>query len=477
MDGLDVERLLGLALELAGSMGASYAEARYHALHGHQAGLMDGRVFAAGYEETVGLAVRVIVDGGLGFSATNRLTREGVEEAVRRAVAGARLASGMLRRPVRMAPGRLGRAKYSVSERRPLESLGLEEKLGMLRERVGAAGLEGLGIEIRRLTVFYQELRERKVLATMNGGYIESYVPRVLVGYNITASSGGSVRNRLGMLGWSGGLEGLDEEDLTGSLEDDARSLAVALTRAGRIEPGRMDVVLSPELTGIAVHESIGHPSEADRVLGREAAQAGLSYWSELELGDRLGSEHVTVVDDPTVPGSFGFYLYDDEAVPARPRFLLLEGRVREMLHNRETGAVYGVGSNGAARARDYKSEPIVRMANTFVQPGDHSLEELVEGVRSGVYIRKYMEWNIDDYRWAARYVGLEAYRIRNGRLEEPVRDVVLEITSPEFWGSIDAVGRDLRLYPGFCGKGEPMQAIPVTMGGPSIRLRGVMVR
>ncbi len=472
------EDVLHRLVEKALKLGASYAEARFHAVRGHTIGIMDGRVFAAGYEELVGVAVRAVVNGGLGFYSTNKLTPESLEDAVERAVRAARIASSNVKKPISMAPSWIGRARYSVWEARPLESLSLEDKIAEVRERAASADLAKWGVEIRRVTLFYQELSEHKILVTSDGGVVEARIPRPLVYYNITASYQGEARNRFSMIAWSGGLEGLDREDLTGNMEDDARSLAIALREARPGPKGRMDVVLSPELMGIAVHESVGHPSEADRILGREAAQAGLSYWRELKIGDRLGSESVTVIDDPTIPGSFGYYLYDDEAVQARPRHLLYRGVVTEMLHNRETASVFGVTSNGAARARDYKSEPIVRMANTYVAPGDYkSVEELIEDVKEGVYIKKYMEWNIDDYRWAARYVGLEAYTIRNGRIGEPVKDPVLEITSPEFWSSIDAVARDLKLYPGFCGKGEPMQGVPVTMGGPHARLRRVEVR
>ena len=180
------------------------------------------------------------------------------------------------------------------------------------------------------------------------------------------------------------------------------------------------------------------------------------------------------MIDDPTIPRSYGFYLYDDEGVPARPRYLYREGIINEHLHNRWTASVFGVESNAAARAMDYNSEPIIRMANTYLKPGDYSFEELIEDVELGVYIRSYMEWNIDDVRWGQRYVGLEAYMIERGELGKPVRNPVLEVTTGGFYSRIDAVGRELRFYPGTCGKGEPAQGVPVWFGGPDVRLRKV---
>jgi len=234
-------------------------------------------------------------------------------------------------------------------------------------------------------------------------------------------------------------------------------------------------VVVGQEVVGLLVHESCGHPMEADRILGREAAQAGESYVKPDMIGKyRVGTELVTVIDDPTIPGSNGFYLFDEEGVPARPRYLYLRGVLNEPLHNRHTAAIFGTRSNAAARAMDYKSEPIIRMANTYFAPGDMSFAELIEDIRFGVYIKSYQEWNIDDIRWNQRYVGLEAYIIRDGELAEPVRNPVLEITTKGFYSRVVGVDKELMFFPGTCGKGEPSQGVPVWFGGPNVRLEPI---
>jgi len=233
-------------------------------------------------------------------------------------------------------------------------------------------------------------------------------------------------------------------------------------------------MILGSEVTGIICHESCGHPQEADRILGREAAQAGESYIKPGMLGQRIGSEHVTVIDDPTLPNSYGFYQYDDEGVKAHPRTLIKEGIITELLHNRETAAELQVSSNAASRSSAYDREPIIRMANTYMKPEDHSLEELVEGVGYGVYMKSFMEWNIDDRRYNQRYVGLESYLIENGEISTPIRNPVLEITTPGLYGSVDAVGKELEFSAATCGKGDPMQGAPVWTGGPPIRVRKI---
>jgi TldD protein len=237
-----------------------------------------------------------------------------------------------------------------------------------------------------------------------------------------------------------------------------------------------MDVVVGSEVAGIIAHEAVGHPFEADRILGRESAQAGRSYVTLSMLGEKIGSEEVNVSDDPTIPGSFGFYLYDDEGVEARKRELIRDGLVNEFLHNRETAGRLEVKSNGAARAGGFDKEPIVRMANTYFEPGDFSFDELIEDIVEGMYIKSFMEWNIDDTRLNQRYTGLEAYLIENGEVTKPVKNPILETTTFELLSKLDARGNSLRFYPGNCGKGDPMQVVPVWMGGPPLRFRDVYV-
>jgi TldD protein len=257
-------------------------------------------------------------------------------------------------------------------------------------------------------------------------------------------------------------------------VEERVKVLSKILTSAKAPPHGKIGMIIGNEVMGLVVHESVGHPYEADRVLGREAAQAGESFVTPDMIGQRIGSEVVTVVDDPTLKHSYGYYEFDDEGVKAKRRTLLREGVINELLHNRQTASKLGVSSNGAARASSFDREPLVRMANTFMLPGDHEFEELLEGVKLGIYMKTYGECNIDDRRWNMRFVGRECYLIHNGRIGEMVRRPVLEITTPTFYSSIDAVDKHLHFDAATCGKGDPMQPMPVWCGGPNVRLRGV---
>ncbi len=472
---LGLEDLVLYAIDYARELGASYAEARYHKNDNFSIVSRNGTIIGAGRELKEGIGIRVIVDGALGFSATNRLDSENVREAVEKAYKLAKAHARLMKKPIEFDNTRLGRARYSVVEKKPFTSMSLDEKISVHKELWDVVSKTPSEAKVPVFFLNYIESVEEKIVANSDGAFIISRVPRLTVFYNVVVASPqrGSIQ-RFEQLGASGGLENLEEWNLYETLDNDVKIYEKILYEAREPPRQEIDVIVGSEVVGLIVHESCGHPSEADRILGREAAQAGMSFIKPGMIGERIGNENATVIDDPTIPGSYGFYLYDDEGVPARPRYLYREGIIYEHLHNRWTAKIYGTESNAASRAMDYASEPIIRMANTYFKPGDHSFEELLEDIKYGVYIKSYMEWNIDDMRWSQRYVGLEAYLIENGELKGFVRNPVLEVTTKAFYSKVDAVGKELRFYAGTCGKGEPAQGVPVWFGGPDLRLRNI---
>jgi len=473
------EDLVVKAVEYGGKIGADYVEARYHRLKRSSIVSRNGGVIGAESSVSEGIAVRVLAEGALGFSSTTIMSREGISKAVEEAFRKARAISGLVKKPVKFSDENLGRATYECVEAVKASDVSVEEKISFMSElwkRVSDAPSDA---RVATLTSFLRESEEVKIYANSDGAFVRSRIPRLSISYNVvvTLPSKGTIQ-RFFSHSAVGGYELADKWGILDYLPEDVKTFEKILKEGKKPPTGEpVDVIVGSEIVGLMVHESCGHPSEADRILGREAAQAGKSFIKPDMIGTRIGSEHATVIDDPTIPGSNGFYLYDDEGVPARARYLYKEGLINEFLHNRWTAEVFGTHSNAAARSAGHWGEPIIRMANTYLKPGDHSFEELLEDVKYGVYIKSYMEWNIDDERWSQRYGGLEAYLIENGELKHLVRNPVLELTTKKFYSSIDAVGKDLRFYAGICGKGEPAQGVPVWFGGPDVRLRNVVLR
>ena len=468
--------ILEYAIEKALELGAQYAEARFEDKKGTELLMKNGSPEGLELKVEKGIGMRVLVNGGMGFASTNELSKESVLKVVDKAVKLARAASKVRKEPVIFSEEDFHRVYYEVKMKKNFQDLAPEEKMELLKKIEEEVKDTDVNVPMRFLE--YSDEVWHKIFINSEGAYVESVIPRVSVVYNLVVFENNQVEQAPFVeRGFSGGFELIEKDEPWERAVKDVKALK-KLIYEGRSPPeGKVDIVISPEVAGIAVHESVGHPYELDRIMGREAAQAGESFVKPTMLGERIGSDMVNVIEDPTIPNSWGFYLYDDEGVKARPRYLIKNGLINEFLMNREYAAKIGMHSNAAARAISYKREPIVRMANTYLAPGDYSFEELIEDIKLGVYMVSFNEWNIDDRRYQQRYIGREAYLIENGELKEPVKRPILEITTKALWSSVDAIGKEVEYYPGTCGKGEPGQGVPVWMGGAPARLRNIVLR
>jgi TldD protein len=470
-----MEDLVQYVIKTASSKGVQYAEARLHIDTGSAVTLTNGVPEPVQLARAKGVAVRILVDGAMGFASTNDLLRESLSQAVDVAYRTAKASERLLAKPIRLSKEKAEQSRWESKVQRSFADIGTEEKFRVLEEVERNLQPSVVKVDLPSRTLILADDITERYFANTEGARIHGTVPRMSLLYVLAASEPGKgTIQRIGHHAEAGGWERLEEWGSPRLVSEEATTLGRIL-RAGKQAPKeKLDLVLGPEVTGIVCHESCGHPQEADRILGREAAQAGESYVKRDMIGHRVGTQAVTIVDDPTLPNSYGFYLYDDEGVKARRRTLIKEGVITEFLHNRETGAEFGLSSNGASRAVSYDREPIIRMANTFMLSGDFTEDELVSDVRKGVFIKTFMEWNIDDRRYNERYVGLESYLIEDGEITIPVRNPILEITTPGLYGSVDAVGKEVQFEAATCGKGEPEQGAPVYHGGPAIRLRHV---
>lgn len=461
-------------IEFALKNGASYSEARLELNSAENFLLTNGVPTLSEFSKDYGLGIRVLVNGAMSFLAVNDFDKNKLKIKIKQAIRFARATWKIKKELIQFSPSNPIKDRWEVKAKKKIEDVDPKEKMSLLFdiEKEFKQMKKAIPSRFFQLSTTVSD----KYYVNSEGSQISSKIPRVMIYYSLVAQKGNQSEQRYFQFGESNGWEVVKKWKLPEKIGDEGKVLLDVISKAKPIPSGNVDLVLSPELVGIAMHESCGHPYEADRIMGREGAQAGESFITRDWLGQRIGSDVVTVVDDPTIENNYGFYLQDDEGVEARRRFLIKDGIVNEFLLNREFAKKMGTNSNAAARASGYDREPIVRMSNTFMLPGEYSFDELVEGIRSGIYIKSFTEWNIDDKRWNERYVGCEAYLIENGELKGLVRRPILEMTTKSFFMAVDACGKDLDFIPGSCGKGDPMQGIPVWMGGPHIRLRNILI-
>jgi TldD protein len=473
-----VRELCAAAVDAATSAGAEYADARVVLKRDQLVATKNGRVDRMADAESQGIGVRVLVKGAWGFACDRRLTAEGARNAAVRACTFARAAAGRHTRALAPVEPRTGRHESPV-ERDPF-AVSLADKVDLCLR--ADAALHAPDVIVRQAMV--RARREHKVLLSSEGTDVEQVLIECGAGIDCAAARDGvfQMRSYPSAHVGSSRQSGWEFVDGLGLVEEAPRvaEQAAALLRADPCPAGVTTIVLDGDQVALQVHESVGHPTELDRVYGTEASYAGTSFLSPADLGSlRYGSEHMNITADPTTPGGLGSFAFDDEGVPAQPTPVVEAGRLTGFLTSRETAARIGAGTGGSMRADGWNRMPLVRMTNLHIEPGEGTLEDLLADVDDGIYMETNRSWSIDDKRLNFQFGTQIAWQIEKGKLGRMLRDATYTGITPEFWGSLDAIaGRDSwRLY-GLtnCGKGQPGQSAHVSHGAAPARFRNVQV-
>ena len=268
--------------------------------------------------------------------------------------------------------------------------------------------------------------------------------------------------------GGRGGMELIQSKSQQSAKEISVK--ASELIKAKPVKEEKTTLVMNPDFVSLLTHEILGHPSEADRVLGKEMAWAGGAWWKG-KIGEKIGSENLNVFDDPTIKESLGWYYYDDEGVETKKTNLIENGILKNHMQNRETSEIFNSIPTGNMRATSYRYMPLIRMACTCIGNGDQEVNEIIKDVKNGYYISNMKVPSIDMKRYNWSISCQYAQKIEDGELTDLQRDVIVMGTAPEFFNSIDACGNDFTVRPiTNCGKGDPMQSMIMGNGGPTIR-------
>jgi len=270
--------------------------------------------------------------------------------------------------------------------------------------------------------------------------------------------------------GGRGGMEKITDDTDIFFIAKETSDNAVKLLDARPAKEEKATVVMNPDFVALLTHEILGHPSEADRVLGKEMAWAGGAWWSGM-LGEQIGSKNLNVIDDPTIEGNLGWYEYDDEGTKSQRKQLVKDGKLVDHMYSRETANIFNKTPNASMRATSYRFMPLIRMACTCIEKGNWDQQEMIKDVKNGYLVSNMKIPSIDMRRYNWSISCQYANKIENGQVTDLLRDVIIVGTAPEFFNSIDACGKDFTVRPiTNCGKGDPMQQMMMGNGGPSIR-------
>ena len=461
---LETERVLE-ALDAATDYGATYAEVRVVSLTESTVAMRDGQLERAIPGQELGMTLRVLANGSWGVHSTTDLAslNDQIESTTRLAKAvAARRAKG--EKPIGLAEVPIFEDEHHWKSTLDVRHTELDAKIEHMNDLYrGATGHDDI-VSVR--TGWSDEHIHTELMTTEGMDRVWSF-QRSLIHGMVTARRNGEVVSYRTRHGGQGGLEVIQACDLV-ELGEQAQKAALRLLEAERAPSGKMPLIADKDLTGVYIHEALGHPCEADLVAAGDSCLDG-------KLGHQIGNELVTVVDDPTMMGGYGAYPIDDEGVNTREKVLIKNGVLTEYLNHRETAHHFNVDPNGGARAQDGLHHPLVRMSNTMIHGGKHDdMDALMEDIEYGVYACGTRGGQVDTGRGSFQFAAQEAWLIENGELTRPLKDVSVSGLTLEILKNVDGLTRDASLAsPGFCGKG---QTVPVGDGGPVMRIREALV-
>lgn len=408
---------------------------------------------------SLGGQVRACFRGGWGFAAFNQLST--LAERIEEAIAAARI---------------VGEEETLLAPVEPIQTIcqlpltGTDPRHISLVDKKALCDrynelLRSTSDRITTTSVRYGDTTQHVILATSEGTLIEQSWADIEMRFSATARNGETVQTGRETTGSRKAYE--DLVNLDRQVIESAKRAIEALSLPS-VKGNTYTVVIDPILTGLFVHEAFGHLSEADMLYENP------DLLEVMSMGKRFASKELQIFDGAAPQGHRGSYLYDDEGTPATTTQLIKDGVLVGRLHSRETAGKLGEKPTGNARCLNYHFPPIVRMTNTWIERGTTPVEDLFHGIKEGVYARNWLGGmtNGEMFTFSAG----EAWTIRDGKIAEPVRDVTLSGNVFKTLANIEAIGDDFYWdESGGCGKGG-QSGLPVGCGGPSLRIRNVVV-
>ena len=458
-----------------------YGDARYVFTTHQSINVKDQTVEAITSNDNMGVGIRVIVDGCWGFAATSSLADDDLIKTANLAMKIAKASALTKRENVRLAEVEPFVDKYETKVKVDPFSVPLDEKLNLLLE-INKVLRANKAIKIAQASLdFY---RTNKMFCSTEGALIEQQIVESGGGYEATALGAGEAQRRSYPNSHRGDYACAGYEFIRGmNLLQNAERVAdeaAALIKAKDCPAMDTAVIINGSQMALQVHESCGHPTELDRVLGTEISLAGGSFMTLEKYGKlKYGSPLVTIVADSTIAGGLGSFGYDDEGVKACRADIIREGMHTGYQTSRETAPLINQHSNGCMRADGWHSIPLIRMTNINLEPGNWEFNDLIADTKSGLLLDMNKTWSIDDRRLNFQFGTEVAWEIKNGKLGQMYKNPVYTGITPEFWNSCDAICNKSHWHiwgiPS-CGKGEPMQTAHVAHGTSPARFNNVSV-
>lgn len=454
------DKAVNLALEL----GAKYADVRVGRIRSTNIRMVKDNFEYVMSGVDQGLGIRALYKSAWGFASTSSLKEGDMKTAVKNAVKAAKATSLRTKEKVQLSPVKTFEDKVFTPVKTPLQEVEMKEKMRLVTKISETA--RDYSPKIVSVIAVYGGASGEMVVVTSDGTRISMKPSKASAAVLAVAKEAEKITSCGERVGLPGGFEIFDKLNVEETAAKTAKR-AVDLLKAKPAPSGRFTVILDPKLAGVFAHEAVGHACEGDHVATGESILEG-------KIGQRIGSECVTIYDDSTYPNGWGSLKYDMEGVPAKKRLLINHGILKDFITNRETAAKLDMTPNGGARSQSYAFRPIIRMSNTYIAPGDYTFEEMLKEIAHGVYVKATRGGQVDTAKGTFQFSAEEAHQIEHGEITTPLLDVSLSGLTLEILKNIDAVAKDFGFHVGYCGKED--QIVTAGDGSPHIRIRNAVV-
>jgi len=440
-----------------------YVEIRFHERIWNKIRISNGELEEANSTKYSGIGIRVLHEGAWGFSSTNKFGANDMGRTLEEARKMAVVASQNKKNKVKgLAKGKPAVGVFKPKVKDPLENHSLEEKVKLVKD---VEELMRKQPTVKSAACAYSEIIDHKCILTNDGAEAEIFDSKPEFRTMAIASQNGELVSAHDSTGVTGGWADLFRKKSAEERGMNAAKMASKLIKAKHPKGEKATVLMDPSIVGLIAHEAFGHTVEADFVISGSIASG--------KIGKKVASELVTLVDDGYPKNheyAGGAIRVDDEGTLTKKAVIIENGILKSYLHNKESAFLYDVESLGNARAFEYSDDPIIRMRNTFIEPGDWKLDEMIKELKQG-YLLKSAGGGQADANAEFMFQVQEAYKVEKGEIGELLRGVTLSGQAFDVLKSVDAVGREfeLDLGSGYCGK---MQAAKVDGGGGPIRCR-----
>ncbi len=445
--------------QMASKIDADYFDLRYETKRVEQIVMSKKEIRSCGSNLGDGYVLRVLKNGGL--SKVSFTKPEQADMAIRRAIENAEVLAANLSEPKRPAPAPVVKAAIKAKLVEDPRQISLSEKIAIVRHY---SDLLFSQPKIANVDMHYYDVYRNKYFINSEGSEINEELVTTKLGAGVVSQEGALTQTVRMAFGGSNGFQRVRNR------EDEAierARIAADLLNAEPVTAGTYKMILNPGIAGVFTHEAFGHFSEADIVRDLPALR------EKMKIGTKMGTDILNIIDDATMADQLGYYQYDDEGVAVRRVNLMTGGVLTGRLHDRFTAAEMGEPISGHAIAEDFRYDPIVRMGNIFIQPGNNSFEELLAAMGDGLYICDAMggQTSGENFTFGANY----GYIVKNGKLAGMIRDINIVGNLYSTLNTVQMIGNDFVLdEAGGCGKGQTN--IRSCLGGPHVLFSNLTV-